>query len=144
MQTILPNTAAPRTPTHRRRFILISALSFVSYLAITAAATELFGVPPWAAAIIAMVGVTKMNFWFMRRYVFPGSREPWPTQLARFVASIAAFRVAEYTAFLITTELLGLPYLPSYALILVVSFALKFVVFRNHVFGATTVPTPHA
>lgn len=135
---------ARATPMHAARFLQTSALSFVSYLGLTALLTEAAGVAPWASTLIAIVLVTKTNFWLMRRYVFPGEHAGWPRQFAGFVASIAVFRVLEYTAYLAGITLLGLPYLPCYAVILCVSFVLKFTVFSKHVFNRPVTQTTRA
>lgn len=117
------------------RYLQASVLSFVGYLALTAVGAERVGIAPWLAALIAVALVTKMNFWLMRRYVFPGEHEAWPVQFVKFTASIAWFRLGEYLLFLVGVGLLNVHYTVCQAAILAGSFVLKFVVFRTHIFG---------
>lgn len=119
---------------YSRRFIKLSLLSFVSYLGITACGAELISLAPWAAALTAMLLVTAMNFFLMRRYVFESHDMPWQAQCIRFILSIAAFRLIEYGVFVLGVSVLGLPYLPCYAVILIVSFGAKYLIFRDRVF----------
>ena len=123
--------------TQALRFALLSGLSFVVNLSLTAALHEALGLSSLIAVPIAMACVTVMNFGALRWFVFGhDGRSAW-RQFVGFITSIAGFRLAEYLAFALVHGALGAPYLVTYAAILVCSLIGKFVLLRGTVFRTT-------
>jgi putative flippase GtrA len=119
-----------------QRFTLLAAQNFALNLGLTAALTEGLGLPPAWAFGITLVVMTALQFVLLRYVVFPSRHRAWPAQLAEFLASIAAFRLLEYAAFVLVYESLGLHYLLTITGILMVSFLGKFLLYRFRVFPA--------
>ena len=119
-----------------QRFTLLAAQNFALNLGLTAALTEGLGLPPAWAFGITLVVMTAFQFVLLRYVVFPSRHRAWPAQLAEFLASIAAFRLLEYAAFVLVYESLGLHYLLTITGILMVSFLGKFLLYRFRVFAA--------
>ena len=108
--------------------------SFAMNLGLTAALREGAGLPPAVAFGLTLIVVTTINFLLLRHVVFPSRHRPWFAQLAEFVGSIAAFRLAEYAAFVLIYEALGVHYLLTITAILTASFVGKFLVYRLRIF----------
>lgn len=126
------------------RFALLSAISFVGYLGLTALMHEGLGLSSYVAVPIAMACITLFNFFSLRLVIFKPTTRGWFAELLGFLASIAGFRVAEYAAFIVLHGLLDLPYLPAYAAILATSAVCKFLFLRNILFASATTPAPLA
>lgn len=139
-----PKRKRDRVEKQALRYLLASIVSFVANLGIVAGLHQGLDVLPWVAVAVAMATVTVMNFVFMRQYVFDGKDGHWPRQFVAFVASIAGFRVVEYVLFVVLNSVLGLPVMPVYAGVLVLSFVIKFVYFRTRVFTTKRTPAPTA
>lgn len=126
------------------RFAVLSGVSFIGYLGLTAFLHEVVGATSYAAVPIAMGCVTLFNFCTLRIWIFAPTERGWFKELTGFLASIAGFRAAEYAAFVLAHGLLGMPYLIAYATILALSAVGKFLFLRNILFaparGATTLP----
>jgi len=126
------------------RFAILSAVSFVGYLGLTALLHERMGINSYVAVPIAMACITLFNFFSLRLVIFKPSERGWLPDLLGFLASIAGFRFAEYAAFIVLHGLLGLPYLPAYAVILATSAVCKFMFLRNILFANARPPAPLA
>ncbi|MFN3167338.1 MAG: GtrA family protein [Phycisphaeraceae bacterium] len=134
---------APAKPikTQALRFALLSGLSFLVNLSMTALLHEWAGLSGLVAVPIAMACVTVMNFAALRWFVFGHDGRGVGHQFAGFVASIAGFRLAEYAAFALLHGVFGSPYLITYATILVASLIGKFTLLRGTVFRTYKPPT---
>lgn len=117
-------------------FAVLSAVSFVGYLGLTALFHELLQISTWLSVPIAMMCMTLFNFVTLRLFIFDNAAGRWTVQLAGFLASIIGFRAAEYASFLLLSGVLSIPYLPAYAGILLVSAICKFVFLRQILFAA--------
>lgn len=119
------------------RFAAASGASALLSLGIPIVLREGFGVPANTAVAVGFVTVFCVNFFTSRRIVFRssgGSR----ADFARFCIASAAFRGAEYGAFLILNDVLRVPYVAALVGILGVSAVTKFFVFRRYVYPAAT------
>jgi putative flippase GtrA len=112
------------------RFAGLGAASFVLTMGVTALLREVVGVPAEGAAAVALATALLANFLACRFFVFAGGGGPMAPQLVAFAASSLAFRGAEYGAFLVLLGPLSVPYLAALAVVLVVSFLVKFVYYR--------------
>ncbi len=119
-------------------FAVLSAVSFVGYLGLTALFHEVLNISTWLSVPIAMTCMTLFNFVTLRLFIFDNHAGRWTVQLAGFLASIVGFRAAEYACFLLLSGVLSIPYLPAYAGILLVSAVCKFVFLRQVLFAQKT------
>jgi putative flippase GtrA len=122
------------------RYLLLSGLSFGGNLGLTVLLHEWIGLSSLVAVPIAMVFVTLLNFVTLKLFIFNHGEQGWAKQLGGFVASIAAFRVTEYAAFVVIHGLLGTPYVIAYASILTASAVCKFLFLRNILFAGPRPP----
>ena len=128
---------SPATPflTSLVRYGLVSALSFVSILGITAFLHEIIGAGEEWAFAIALVSVFFLNFWLMRMFVYPGQTRGAAGQFLQTLGASLGFRVLEYAAFLLLHTGLGMQYLATSAVVLIASFCAKFIFYRHVVFA---------
>ena len=116
------------------RFAILSVASFAVTLGTTAWCHEILGLPEEAAYLVALIVALFQNFLGMRYYVYPGSDTPFLVQLAQFLGSSVAFRLAEFSAFLALHTWAGVPYLIAAATVMVSSFVAKFFFYRTAIF----------
>jgi|GEM_PF-1875988 len=116
-------------------YAVLSAVSLVGNLGLTALLHEMLGVSTWLSVPVAMTCMTLFNFFTLRVFIFDTHSSPWYLQLSGFVASIAGFRAMEYVAFLFLNCLLMIPYLPAYVGILLISAICKFLFMRQVLFA---------
>lgn len=115
------------------RFLAMTAVSLSVTLGVTAGLREGFGVGDGPAGGVALMAAFCVNFLTMRGVVFAAAG-PVAGHLARFAATSAAFRLAEYLAYLALVETVRVPYLIAMVGTLGTSFVLKYVTYRAWVF----------
>ncbi|MCU0303906.1 MAG: GtrA family protein [Thermoanaerobaculales bacterium] len=119
------------------RFGALGAVGLGVNIAITVTLTEIVDAQEEVAFAIALAVVFVFSFLTSRHIIFVGASTGNPTrQLVRFALTSAAFRVAEYLAFLLLHTTLKLPYLLAIVVVLGVSFLTKFVTYSTVVFNA--------
>lgn len=116
------------------RFGSGAAVSFGGTLAVTYVATEWLHLREEVSFALAVVVMFFVNFAWLRYVVFPAGGKPWQVQMYGFFLASIGFRGAEYLAFLVLLNVLHLHYMLSVALVLGLSFLVKFQVFDKHVF----------
>ena len=116
------------------RFGSGAAISFGGTLAVTFVATEGLHLREEVSFALAVVIMFFVNFAYLRYVVFPAGAKPWRAQMYGFFVASVGFRGAEYLAFLILLNVLHVHYMLSVALVLGLSFLVKFQVFDKHVF----------
>lgn len=116
------------------RFGVMTGLSAAMTLGIPVLLHEGLGVREEAAVAAAFATAFCVNFLVARRYVFRSDGRA-SGEVARFALTTAAFRGAEYLAFLALLRGLGLPYLAALLVVLPASAVAKFVVLRLLVFA---------
>jgi putative flippase GtrA len=117
------------------RYLVVTVFSASVLLAGPYVLHEWLGVGKHIAVAIAFIVALIANFIIARFYVFR-SRNNWRTQFARFAITSASMRVGEYLAFLAVHMWTDLYYVLAVLIVLLVSFVLKFVIYRTFVFGA--------
>lgn len=133
-------TAGPAPGLGRRfgRFAVLSVVSGAVNVGLTAACHQLAGLNEEASYAIALAAVFAMNFAAMRQWVYRDTRDRHDaaSQLLRCGAVSLAVRVSEWLAFVVLHTVLGVYYLVAIAVIMVGSFAGKFLLYDRLVFGA--------
>jgi putative flippase GtrA len=117
------------------RFLAVTVVSAGVTLGAPVLLHELVGMGEEIAVAVALFTAFCLNFFMARIYVFRSGGAVVP-QLVRFAGASLAFRLAEYLAFLALHLWLDLFYVLAVAVVLVVSFVLKFLFYRVFVFGA--------
>jgi len=117
------------------RYLVLSALSFLLNLGITAGLHEIFGVAPEISFAVALATVFVTNFAGMRWWVFRGTSRPFLRQLVGFGLSSATFRGLEYCGYLLLYRAAGAPYLAAAIAVMGVSFVVKYVVYDSWLFA---------
>jgi putative flippase GtrA len=118
----------------RVRYLAHAGFSFVGNLGITYFLHDLIGWPTELAFASAQIVLFFGNFWIARHYVFQSVSKSAGKQFGEYAGTSLAFRAGEYLLYLSLLHLLGIGYLAAAALSLLVSFSLKFVVYRKLVF----------
>jgi putative flippase GtrA len=119
--------------TEMLRFGMATAVSATITLGLPVLLVEFGGVPERRAVAIALAVAFVVNFVTTRRFVFRSEGRAGG-ELWRFALTSAGFRLAEYLAFL-GLHSLGMVYFLAQALVLTMSFLLKFLVLRSFVYG---------
>ena len=114
------------------RYLGVGALSYALSVSLSALQVEVLGVPQKAAVAISLAIVLVTNFVLARVWIFRTAGNA-KGQFARFVVAAAVMRGFEYVMFLVLSAVLY--YLVALTGSLVISSALKFVVYRRFVFG---------
>ena len=94
------------------------------------------GLNPNLAVGLSLIIVFLINFAVIRAYVFRSVAAAGP-QLRRFALTSALMRGAEYLAFLVVHDVLGVHYWVALFAVLTVSSTCKYIVQRKFVFGAS-------
>ena len=115
------------------RYLVMSCLSSILSLGIPFLLHEVFAVRPNIAVACGLAAAFIMNFFTARLFVFR-KKGSVKQQLGRFALVSFAFRSAEYLAFLVLHNALGVQYMIANASVLFVSFCLKFFVYKIFVF----------
>jgi putative flippase GtrA len=114
------------------RYLGVGALSYALSVSLSALQHEVLGVPQNVAVAVSLAVVLVTNFVLARVWIFRAAGNA-SGQFARFVIAAAVMRGFEYVMFLVLAEFAY--YLVALTGSLVVSSALKFVVYRRLVFG---------
>jgi len=112
------------------RYLVATALSFVLNLGLTSLMHEVMLLSEELSFGIALIVVMVNNFVMLRYYVFTAREQRILTQATAYVASSIGFRGAEYALFIIMHQAMGVHYLASVSVALVISFVSKFVLDR--------------
>ncbi len=115
------------------RYLMMSGLSALLSLGVPFLLHEGFGIRPEIAVACGLAAAFVMNFFTARLFVFK-KKGPVSLQLWRFAFVSFAFRSAEYLAFLLLHNALGIQYMIANASVLFLSFCLKFFVYKIFVF----------
>jgi putative flippase GtrA len=116
------------------RYVLMSGASAIVTLGVPLLLHEVFAVDEEIAVLVALVIAFVVNFLTLRLYVF-ASESGATGQLAKFTLTSAGFRLGEYLFFLLGHNVLEFHYMYTLIATLVISVALKFVVYRFFVFA---------
>lgn len=116
------------------RFGSGAVVSLSSTLAITYVATEWIMLSEKISFAVALICVFFINFLYLRHFVF-ASALPWRRQMRDFFVASIGFRLAEYVAYLLLLDVLGIHYLLTVVVVLSISFVVKFIVFDRRVFN---------
>ena len=119
------------------RYLIATVLSACVSLILPALLHEFIGIREEIAVAGALITVFIMNFFMIRIFVFR-SRSDIKLEFRRFFTVSIGFRIAEYLLFLAIFRILGLNYILSLAISLVISFITKFIVHRKFVFNRQT------
>lgn len=122
------------------KYGFVTILAFCISVGGTAALTELLGLTPKIAYLIALITVFCFNFVMCRYFIFAGKAGNVRLQLTAFTATSLVFRGIEYAAFYILYDLLALPYLLLIIAIQGTSSLTKFF-WYNVVFSARKAPS---
>ncbi len=114
------------------RYSLLSLASALISLGLPVLLHERLGADPRLGVAIGFAVVFVFNFVLLRRYVFR-HRGSASASLGRFAATSLVFRGAEYLAFLLLYQA-GVLYWIAQAIVIGVSFVVKFVAMRHIVF----------
>lgn len=117
------------------RFANLGVLSFFLVVGLTAGFHELAGFGEESAYLSALVIAFCTNFLGARYYVYQATHAPIGGQLLRFLGSSIGFRAAEFVSFVLLHSVVGIQYLLVVGAIMIVSFVLKYLFFRNYVFS---------
>ncbi|MXO85981.1 hypothetical protein GRI38_08030 [Altererythrobacter aurantiacus] len=90
---------------------------------------EFFAVPERIAVAIGFATAYLGNMVLMRVFVFK-SRNDWRRDIAAYIVTNGAFRLAEYGAFIALLEYSGLTYVPVLLIVLAASATIKFFAYR--------------
>ena len=116
------------------RFLAVSALGFALNLTITGCLHELLGTSEELAFAVALITVFSYNFVACRYFIFRATNADPRQQLIKYALSSAAFRLAEYAAFVLIHTVLNVHYLVAAVLVLGASFFGKYFFYGSVVF----------
>lgn len=116
------------------RFLAVSVVGFGLNLGITVVFHELLGAPEELAFAIALITVFSYNFVACRFFIFRATRSDPRRQLIKYALSSAAFRLAEYAAFVVVHTVLDVQYLIAAVVVLGTSFLSKYFFYGKVVF----------
>jgi putative flippase GtrA len=122
------------------RFAVFTVISAALNFGLTIGLHEWLGLPEEAAYAIGLAVVFIVNFLGLRYYAFPGRGGRVGTQFAVYAVSSAAFRGAEYLAFLLLHTVLGVHYVVAMIVIQTASFVTKFLYYGRFVFVRRAAP----
>ena len=115
------------------RYTIVGGLSFLLNIGLTMLLHEFFGVAERVAFAIALVTVFIINFLLARRVIFNADGLIYP-QFISFVGTSIMVRGGEYTLFVTLLSFTGINYVIIVAFVSIVSFILKFFVYKTLVF----------
>jgi putative flippase GtrA len=115
------------------RYLVMTAISAVLSLGIPFVLHEGFAVSPNIAVAIGLTAAFVANFATAKLYVFRKNGSI-ASQFGRYSLVSILFRGAEYVAFLLVHDLLGMQYMVALIVVLFTSFLLKFVAYKLFVF----------
>ncbi len=115
------------------RYLLMTLLSAGLTLALPILFHEAFGVRKELAVALALATAFAVNFFTVRIVVFRSAGNPI-SEFVRYALTNATFRIAEYLLFIILHTVLEIYYILVLGGVLVLSFIVKFIVYRFLVF----------
>jgi putative flippase GtrA len=115
------------------RYLVMSGVSASLSLGIPFAVHESLAVPPYIAVALGLGAAFVVNFATAKLYVFK-SNGSVGAQLGRFAFVSLLFRLGEYLAFLFVYSMLCIQYMIANISVLLLSFCLKFFVYKIFVF----------
>lgn len=116
------------------RYTTLGAASFAINLGLAAAFHEIFSVVEWLAVAMSLAIVFVINFVVAKLAVF-SSRGRWERELPRFLVTAVLSRLFEYALFLVFFSLISMNYLIAIVISQIISFVLKFFVYKRFVFS---------
>jgi putative flippase GtrA len=116
------------------RYLVMSGVSAILSLGIPFALHESLSVPPYIAVAFGLGTAFVVNFATAKLYVFKTNGSV-KAQLGRFTLVSLFFRLAEYLAFLFVYSVLCIQYMIANMFVLLLSFCLKFFVYKIFVFA---------
>lgn len=116
------------------RYAALGAASFAGNLGLAAVFHELLALPEWLAVALSLSIVFAVNFTAAKLVVYR-SRGSWRRELPSFLVLSLSSRALEYAVFLALFALLSVHYLLAAAISQVLSFVLKFFLYRRWVFS---------
>ena len=116
------------------RYLVMSGMSAVLSLGVPFALHEGFTVRPDIAVAIGLGTAFVVNFVTAKLFVFK-RRGPIKAQLGRYTFVSFMFRSGEYLSFLLLHSVFGVQYMIANASVLLLSFCLKFFVYKIFVFA---------
>jgi putative flippase GtrA len=115
------------------RFCGVGVLSYGLGIALAALFHEISGLVPEVAVGLSLAILLLTNFALARAFIFRSSGRVHH-ELVRFGIASAAMRGAEYLAFLVLLNVLGINYLISLTVAMLLSSCGKFVLYKKLVF----------
>jgi putative flippase GtrA len=115
------------------RYMVMTAMSAVLSLGVPFVLYEGFSVPPNIAVAVGLAAAFLANFATAKLYVFRKNGSI-ASQFGRYAFVSVLFRGAEYVAFLLVHDLLGIQYMAALIGVLFTSFLLKFMAYKLFVF----------
>ena len=119
------------------RYTIVGGLSFSLNIGLTMFLHEIFGVAEQIAFAIALVTVFIINFVLARQVIFNADGLIYP-QFIRFIGTSIVVRGGEYVLFLTLLSLTDVNYIIIVTFVSIISFILKFFVYKILVFKPET------
>jgi putative flippase GtrA len=116
------------------RYTALGAASFVINLGLAAVFHEMLFLAEWLAVALSLSIVFFVNFVVAKFAVFK-SQGPWKKELPNFLFLSLLSRVFEYAMFLVLFGILSINYLFAIMLSQILSFVLKFFIYKRYVFS---------
>jgi putative flippase GtrA len=116
------------------RYTLLGVASFVINLGLAAVFHEILSLAEWLAVALSLSIVFVINFVVAKFAVFK-SQGDWIKELSKFLFVSLSSRMFEYAMFLILFGILSINYLFAIMVSQILSFILKFVIYRRYVFS---------
>jgi putative flippase GtrA len=115
------------------RYAALGAASFVINLGLAAIFHEVLAMAEWLAVALSLSIVFVINFLAAKFVVFK-SQGNWKKELSNFLLSSLLSRLFEYGVFLILFGIFSINYLFAIMMSQILSFVLKFFVYKRYVF----------
>jgi putative flippase GtrA len=116
------------------RFIGLGVISYLLGIGLSALFREILGLSEEISVALSLAILIVVNFWLNKQFVFRAAGSSLP-QLVRFAATAVGSRAAEYVMFLALLRWVKLNYLVALTVVLIISSCLKFLLYRQLVFG---------
>lgn len=116
------------------RYTALGAASFVINLVLAATFHETLSLAEWLAVALSLSIVFVINFVAAKFVVFK-SQGHWKKELPNFFLSSLFSRLFEYAMFLVFFGLFSINYLVAVMTSQIISFVLKFFVYKRYVFS---------
>jgi putative flippase GtrA len=116
------------------RYLGAGAVSYGMGIALSALFHEIAGLRQEIAVALSLVIVMTTNFWIARMLIFRATGSAHG-QFVRFALTSLIMRGIEYVSFMLLLHQLGINYLVSLTVAMVLSTCVKFFIYRTFVFG---------